>query len=279
MPFAFLLRKKRLKTVNFSQIKPFLLGNKKIIWILDFRVVYLYVIYVYHIRTVHSWSGHNTIFFNIYHYIMRRIILSIALLCAYVSVQAQHTLQVDNGAGKVGAFNVSGLTTNRTYTLPDVTGTVLVFSGPTLTINGNSLTWPTTATGFLYNDGAGSLSWGSAVASVTGTANRISIGGTAINPIVDISASYVGQNTITTLGTIGTGVWQGTLVAPPYGGTGVNGVAAANGTLLIGNGAGYTLATPTAGSGITITPEKGGVGPLTVCALFDNVLRAARESN
>lgn len=26
---------------------------------------------------------------------------------------------------------------------------------------------------------------------------------------------------------------------------------------------------------ITITPEKGGVGPLTVCALFDNVIRAA----
>lgn len=28
---------------------------------------------------------------------------------------------------------------------------------------------------------------------------------------------------------------------------------------------------------IKITPMKGGVGPLTVCALFDNVLRAARE--
>ncbi len=27
---------------------------------------------------------------------------------------------------------------------------------------------------------------------------------------------------------------------------------------------------------IKITPEKGGVGPLTVCALFDNVIRAAR---
>lgn len=27
--------------------------------------------------------------------------------------------------------------------------------------------------------------------------------------------------------------------------------------------------------GITITPEKGGVGPLTVCALFDNLIRAA----
>lgn len=30
---------------------------------------------------------------------------------------------------------------------------------------------------------------------------------------------------------------------------------------------------------ITITPEKGGVGPLTVAALFDNVIRAAGQSN
>lgn len=29
---------------------------------------------------------------------------------------------------------------------------------------------------------------------------------------------------------------------------------------------------------LTITPEKGGVGPLTVCALFDNVIRAARST-
>ena len=29
---------------------------------------------------------------------------------------------------------------------------------------------------------------------------------------------------------------------------------------------------------LTITPEKGGVGPLTVCALFENVIRAARTS-
>ena len=31
-------------------------------------------------------------------------------------------------------------------------------------------------------------------------------------------------------------------------------------------------------SDIIITPEKGGVGPLTVCALFDNVIRAARRA-
>lgn len=29
---------------------------------------------------------------------------------------------------------------------------------------------------------------------------------------------------------------------------------------------------------LTITPKKGGVGPLTVCALFENVIRAARQS-
>ncbi len=30
---------------------------------------------------------------------------------------------------------------------------------------------------------------------------------------------------------------------------------------------------------LTITPEKGGVGPLTICSLFDNVLRAARAAS
>ncbi|TAH33773.1 bifunctional 5,10-methylenetetrahydrofolate dehydrogenase/5,10-methenyltetrahydrofolate cyclohydrolase [Candidatus Saccharibacteria bacterium] len=29
---------------------------------------------------------------------------------------------------------------------------------------------------------------------------------------------------------------------------------------------------------LTITPQKGGVGPLTICALFDNVIRAARNT-
>ena len=28
---------------------------------------------------------------------------------------------------------------------------------------------------------------------------------------------------------------------------------------------------------LTITPKKGGVGPLTVCALFENVIRSAEN--
>lgn len=60
-----------------------------------------------------------------------------------------------------------------------------------------------------------SPSSGGTVTSVSGTANRItSTGGTT--PVIDISASYVGQSSITTLGTIGTGVWQGTAVADSY---------------------------------------------------------------
>lgn len=53
------------------------------------------------------------------------------------------------------------------------------------------------------------------VQTVSGTLNRITSTG-GITPIIDISASYVGQASITTLGTIGTGVWQGTAVADSY---------------------------------------------------------------
>lgn len=51
-----------------------------------------------------------------------------------------------------------------------------------------------------------------------GTANRISVSADA----VDIHTSYVGQASITTLGTITTGVWAATDVAVAHGGTGVS---------------------------------------------------------
>ncbi len=60
---------------------------------------------------------------------------------------------------------------------------------------------------------------GSYVTSVSGTANRISsTGGTT--PVIDIDAAYVGQTSITTVGTITTGTWNGTDVAVTAGGTG-----------------------------------------------------------
>jgi len=58
------------------------------------------------------------------------------------------------------------------------------------------------------------------VTSVSGTTNRItSTGGTT--PVIDISASYVGQSSITTVGTVSSGTWNGTTVDVSHGGTGV----------------------------------------------------------
>ncbi len=72
---------------------------------------------------------------------------------------------------------------------------------------------------------AGAFSWVTpttgTVTGVTGTSNRITITGTTA-PVVDISSDYTGQATISTLGTIGTGTWNGTVISPSFGGTGVN---------------------------------------------------------
>jgi hypothetical protein len=52
----------------------------------------------------------------------------------------------------------------------------------------------------------------SAIPSYTGTANRITVS----SGVIDIASTYVGQTSITTLGTIGAGTWQGTAIADAY---------------------------------------------------------------
>jgi hypothetical protein len=74
-------------------------------------------------------------------------------------------------------------------------------------------------------------------------------------------STWAGTTNITTLGTIATGVWQGTAHGVLYGGTGQTSYT--DGQLLIGNTTGNTLtkATLTAGTGISIT---NGAGSITV---------------
>ena len=70
--------------------------------------------------------------------------------------------------------------------------------------------------------GAGLTKTGSTIDAV-GTADRITVNADSI----DIAATYVGQASITTLGTIATGTWEATDVAVAHGGTGASTAAAA----------------------------------------------------
>ncbi len=61
---------------------------------------------------------------------------------------------------------------------------------------------------------------------------------------------------------------------PSRGGTGVDGSLAANGSLLIGNGTGYTLATLTQGTGITVT---NGAGSITIASTLGTSIDLTTE--
>ena len=56
------------------------------------------------------------------------------------------------------------------------------------------------------------LTYDTGVLTVGGTADRITVN----THSVDIASTYAGQNSITTLGTIGTGIWNGTAIADTY---------------------------------------------------------------
>lgn len=88
--------------------------------------------------------------------------------------------------------------------------------------------------------GAG-LTITSGVLAVGGTSNRISVSADA----VDIDAAYVGQTSITTLGTVSTGTWSATAIGPTKGGTGLT--TYATGDILYAS-ASNTLSKLTAGT-------------------------------
>jgi hypothetical protein len=74
------------------------------------------------------------------------------------------------------------------------------------------------------------------VSSVSGTSNRISVSGTT-TPVVDIDAAYVGQASITTLGTVATGTWNATAIGVTKGGTGLTALGTASQMLRVNSGA------------------------------------------
>jgi hypothetical protein len=113
-------------------------------------------------------------------------------------------------------------------------GTANADTGWVLTTN-NPITVGSTALAFAQFSGAGQITAGAGLTKsgntidAVGTANRITVNANSI----DIASTYVGQTSITTLGTIATGVWNGTTIAVANGGSGattLTGVLKGNGT-------------------------------------------------
>lgn len=100
-------------------------------------------------------------------------------------------------------------------------GTVNSDSGWVLSTD-NPITLDTTALTFAQFSGAGQITAGGGLTKtgntldVVGTADRI----TVFADNVDIASTYVGQASITTLGTVTTGTWNATTIAVAHGGTG-----------------------------------------------------------
>lgn len=92
---------------------------------------------------------------------------------------------------------------------------------------GDPINWTQFSGAGAYTAGDG-LSLSGNIFSAVGTANRIAVGAT-----IDIASSYVGQTSITTLGTVSTGTWNATTIGVTKGGTGVTtltGLVKGNGT-------------------------------------------------
>ena len=139
-------------------------------------------------------------------------------------------LFVSNGTvnGKTGWVNTSkSITVGTTAVVFEqfsgagtyIAGSGLAFTGNTIDIvlqTNGGLEVVSDELGLKSTTAGSGLTFSSGVLNIGGTADRITVN----NDSIDISGTYVGQNTITTLGTIATGTWQGTTIGTIYGGTG-----------------------------------------------------------
>jgi hypothetical protein len=123
-------------------------------------------------------------------------------------------------------------------------GTAWADSGWVLTTDG-TVTLGSTNLDFVQFSAAGQSIAGN---GLTKTGNTIDVVGTADRIIanansIDIASTYIGQSSITTLGTIATGTWAATDVAVEHGGTGASSAADAR-TNLGSTASGFTTSTP-----------------------------------
>lgn len=148
------------------------------------------------------------------------------LISAYVFVE-QGTVNADNGY--LCTIDAGGTLGTTAVTFVQFTGAGQVIAGAGLTKSGNTL-------------------------DVGGTANRITVNADTI----DIASTYVGQTSITTLGTIGAGTWNATTIATNRGGTGLTSFTSGGALYATSTSALTTGTLPTASGGTALTSFTSG---------------------
>lgn len=152
-------------------------------------------------------------------------------------------------------------------------GSTYADTGWVITTN-DAITVGTTGITFTQFSGAGQYTAGAGLTltgttfDVVGTSNRIVVNADSI----DIDANYVGQSSITTVGTISTGTWNGTTIGVEYGGTGATTLA--SGEYLKGNGTGAVQSSatiPVSDLSGTLAVNQGGTGATTAAGARSNL--------
>jgi hypothetical protein len=157
------------------------------------------------------------------------------------SFQATIPLLVQQNITELGAIASIGAPLNQQFGGTGINNTGTITLGGSLTTTGayNSTFNMTGTTSITFpTSGVLATTVGVGVLTVTGTLNKISCTG-GQNPVISIDPNYVGQTSITTLGTITTGVFEGSVISLAYGGTNAN-LTASNGGIF------YSTATATA---------------------------------
>ena len=165
-------------------------------------------------------------------------------------------MEITDGSNLLGAFSDAG-TVGNLY----LTGGISTFDN-TVTAGYGEFT------GLCLGNGTSCITEWSSVSGVTGSGSA----GNAVywssanelgsEPQLATSRGGTGMDTATAEGVpiITAGTWSvSSILGAALGGTGIDGSSAGNGTLLIGNGSGYSLTTLTDGTGITITEASGSI--------------------
>lgn len=182
------------------------------------------------------------------------------------------TLNATAGAGGYATIQEEGSTVGSGNTTINFVGAGITAANAgggvtSITVDAtlNALAGLDATAGYLVMTGADTF----AKRTITGTSNRVTVSngdGTVGNPVIDISGSYVGQASITTLGTIGTGTWNATAISAVKGGTGQTSYAV--GDTLYANTT-TSLAKRTIGSSGNFMRVSGGLPVWTTAASTD----------